>query len=529
MTKIMLVEDDNNLREIYEARLSAEGFDIVSAQDGEAALALAAQEKPDLVISDVMMPKISGFEMLDILRNTQNLRDVKVIMLTALGQSEDSARAASLGADRYLVKSQVTLEDIVKAAHDLLEGTPADDVLTVSAEPAAMVPTAAPVVEAALPFSPAPELAAADLPAEAEPTARPVISIAVTTPPDEMPAAAPVLEPAAAAPSPAEPATVTAIPVATEPTDWAAPIGAGTSGQFVPAADEPVQQSAADEPAGLPGLTVVQPPVEEPADTTGTQSPSDSTTPPQPDLPLVDSVVQPTETTIDEAQPQGIAEEEATMQAKIDAFIQSQEDVPTPVEQPADTIVELPVAHDSPEPLPQPPVPAAQPEVAAEPPVAQSAPEAPHIMQPVDTPAGATTPSDTDFAVPPVVEPVPVAVQPAPEIAQPNTGAPVFAPAPPPAAPVAVPDPVAGPAETPAPQFELSPISGKKVIIAPLSSGPKTDIHQLLAVEEAKAAAQQAANATGAVVPPPVTTMPLPPNNPSASNPNKFDPNSIAL
>ncbi|HSH56152.1 MAG TPA: response regulator, partial [Candidatus Limnocylindrales bacterium] len=111
MTKIMLVEDDNNLREIYEARLAAEGFEIVSAQDGEAALALAAKERPDLVISDVMMPKISGFEMLDILRNTQNLRDVKVIMLTALGQTEDSTRAASLGADRYLVKSQVTLED----------------------------------------------------------------------------------------------------------------------------------------------------------------------------------------------------------------------------------------------------------------------------------------------------------------------------------------------------------------------------------------------------------------------------------
>jgi CheY-like chemotaxis protein len=123
MTKIMLVEDDNNLREIYEARLAAEGYDIVSAQDGEAALALAAKEHPDLIITDVMMPKISGFEMLDILRNTENLRDVKVIMLTALGQAEDNARAGALGADRYLVKSQVTLEDIIKATHDVLEGT----------------------------------------------------------------------------------------------------------------------------------------------------------------------------------------------------------------------------------------------------------------------------------------------------------------------------------------------------------------------------------------------------------------------
>ena len=133
MTKIMLVEDDNNLREIYEARLAAEGFDIVSAQDGEAALALAAKEHPDLVLTDVMMPKISGFEMLDILRNTEALKNVKVIMLTALGQAEDSARAGSLGADRYLVKSQVTLEDIVKATHEVL-GT--DDSTASAALPA---------------------------------------------------------------------------------------------------------------------------------------------------------------------------------------------------------------------------------------------------------------------------------------------------------------------------------------------------------------------------------------------------------
>src|SRR4051812_7270956 len=120
MAKLMLVEDDNNLREIYEARMQAEGYQIVSAKDGEDALVVAKAEKPDLIISDVMMPKISGFEMLDILRNTDGLKDVKVIMLTALGQSDDQQRADRLGADRYLVKSQVTLEDIVKVVHELL-------------------------------------------------------------------------------------------------------------------------------------------------------------------------------------------------------------------------------------------------------------------------------------------------------------------------------------------------------------------------------------------------------------------------
>ncbi len=121
MAKILLVEDDINLREIYEARLQAEGYEIVSAKDGEEALAVAKAEKPDLVISDIMMPKISGFEMLDILRNTNDMKNLKIIMLTALGQNDDQQRADKLGADKYLVKSQVTLEDIVKATHELLE------------------------------------------------------------------------------------------------------------------------------------------------------------------------------------------------------------------------------------------------------------------------------------------------------------------------------------------------------------------------------------------------------------------------
>ncbi len=120
MAKVMLVEDDNNLREIYEARLAAEGYEIVSAHDGEEALALAVKEQPDLIISDIMMPKISGFDMLDILRSTPETKDTKVIMMTALSQIEDKERADKLGADRYLVKSQVTLEDVVRVTKELL-------------------------------------------------------------------------------------------------------------------------------------------------------------------------------------------------------------------------------------------------------------------------------------------------------------------------------------------------------------------------------------------------------------------------
>lgn len=120
MAKILLVEDDINLRDIYAARFSAESYDVTTASDGEEALATAVKVKPDLIILDVMMPKISGFDVLDILRSTPEVKDTKIIMMTALSQEGDRARGEALGATQYLVKSQVTLEDVVQAAKTAL-------------------------------------------------------------------------------------------------------------------------------------------------------------------------------------------------------------------------------------------------------------------------------------------------------------------------------------------------------------------------------------------------------------------------
>lgn len=120
MIKILLVEDDKSLREIYGVRLLAEGYDILSAGDGEEALAIAIKNQPALIISDVMMPKVSGFDMLDILRSTTETRDIKVIMMTALSSESQRQRGEALGADRYLVKSQVGIEDVVQTVHEVL-------------------------------------------------------------------------------------------------------------------------------------------------------------------------------------------------------------------------------------------------------------------------------------------------------------------------------------------------------------------------------------------------------------------------
>lgn len=111
--KILLVEDDDSLASVYLTRLQAEGFDVRRVPNGEDALAATLEYKPDLILLDVMMPKVSGFDVLDILRNTPETTNVKVIMLTALSQDSDKERAKTLGVDDYLVKSQVVIADVV--------------------------------------------------------------------------------------------------------------------------------------------------------------------------------------------------------------------------------------------------------------------------------------------------------------------------------------------------------------------------------------------------------------------------------
>lgn len=153
----MLVEDDKSLREIYGVRLLAEGYDIVSAGDGEEALAMAIKDRPQLIISDVMMPKISGFDMLDILRSTTETKNIRVIMMTALSSEEQRQRGEQLGADKYLVKSQVGIEDVVKAVHEILQDMPgAANQPAPNPAPAPAAQKPAPVPEQPVPAAPAP-------------------------------------------------------------------------------------------------------------------------------------------------------------------------------------------------------------------------------------------------------------------------------------------------------------------------------------------------------------------------------------
>jgi DNA-binding response OmpR family regulator len=112
--KILLVEDDEALAGVYKSRLEIEGFQTKWVSNGELALTAAMEFKPDLILLDAMMPKISGFDVLDILRNTPETNNIHVVMLTALSQPKDKERAESLGVDDYLVKSQVVIGDVIE-------------------------------------------------------------------------------------------------------------------------------------------------------------------------------------------------------------------------------------------------------------------------------------------------------------------------------------------------------------------------------------------------------------------------------
>ena len=130
--KIVVIEDDVALAEIYAVKLRAGGQNnVLVAHDGDAGLSLIQREKPDLVISDVMMPKMSGFDMLDILRSSPDTAETRVILMTALSGDAERSRGDSLKADKYFVKSAATIDDLVVSAFELLaQLTPGEPVVT---------------------------------------------------------------------------------------------------------------------------------------------------------------------------------------------------------------------------------------------------------------------------------------------------------------------------------------------------------------------------------------------------------------
>ena len=120
--RVLLAEDDRFLRKAAETALKRHGFAVVPAVDGEEALRLARAEPPDLVLLDLIMPKMQGFEVLRALKADPSTAPIPVVILSNLGQDGDVKQAMDAGAAGYFVKANLSLQDLVKRVGELVEG-----------------------------------------------------------------------------------------------------------------------------------------------------------------------------------------------------------------------------------------------------------------------------------------------------------------------------------------------------------------------------------------------------------------------
>jgi len=121
MKKILFIEDESALQKTFGEVLKQEGYEMISALDGETGLRLAESEKPDLILLDLILPKIHGFDVLKKLKGDKETKDIPVIVLTNLEKIEDVDKALELGATTYLIKAQYSLEEVVEKIKKVLQ------------------------------------------------------------------------------------------------------------------------------------------------------------------------------------------------------------------------------------------------------------------------------------------------------------------------------------------------------------------------------------------------------------------------
>lgn len=117
---ILIVEDDPFLVEMYAAKLTAENFDIEVVNDGSNVLKKISEKKPDLILLDIVLPKVDGFEVLKKIKEDPKLKDIKVVTLTNLGQKDEVEKGLKLGADEYVIKAHYTPTEVVEKVKKLV-------------------------------------------------------------------------------------------------------------------------------------------------------------------------------------------------------------------------------------------------------------------------------------------------------------------------------------------------------------------------------------------------------------------------
>ena len=120
MTKILIIEDDKFLRELIVMKLKKESYDVLDAVDGEEGIKKIREEKPDIILLDLILPGIDGFEVLSQIKSDPTVSSIPVIILSNLGQKEDIERGIELGATDYMIKAHFTPGEIVEKIKTIL-------------------------------------------------------------------------------------------------------------------------------------------------------------------------------------------------------------------------------------------------------------------------------------------------------------------------------------------------------------------------------------------------------------------------
>ena len=119
--KILLAEDDPLLIDIYSTKLTEKGFDVVVANSGNKVFDMLCKEKPALILLDIVLPHMYGWEVLEQIKKDPSTKDTKVIILSNLGQKEEIDKGMQLGAEKYLIKAQYTPSQVVKEVQEVLK------------------------------------------------------------------------------------------------------------------------------------------------------------------------------------------------------------------------------------------------------------------------------------------------------------------------------------------------------------------------------------------------------------------------
>jgi len=124
MAKILIIEDDPLIVKIYTTRLTADGYQVFSAENGEGGLTIAEKEPPDLIVLDLMMPKVDGFSVLEKIRHNDRTKNIPILVYSNLAAEDEIVRANSMGATEFIVKANISPTEMVNKIKKYVSSKP---------------------------------------------------------------------------------------------------------------------------------------------------------------------------------------------------------------------------------------------------------------------------------------------------------------------------------------------------------------------------------------------------------------------